>query len=177
MYLCSCIHSCSLFLYTLRTLTLYVFPMVKDDHKSNYSHVIHNLHDSLGFIPCIMMFLLLLCDIHFLYLSLFLYYTGTLPEVWSTLTSLQNLHLQDNKLTGKSDSCDGYLPSLTSCNLNIQNVILPHFMHILCMTQTHICIHNNMISFIMRCTCALAFILVLFFFIYYILSHSMCPFG
>ena len=99
--------------------------------------VIHNLHDSLSFIPCIMMFLLLIYDIHFLYLSLFLYYTGTLPGAWSTLTSLQYLDLSLNQLTGKSDSCDGYLPSLPSCNLYIQHVILPHFMHILYMTQTY----------------------------------------
>ena len=80
--------------------------------KRNYSHDIHNLHDSLSFIPCIMMFLLLIYDIHFLYLSLFLYYTGTLPGVWSTLTSLWDLRLSLNQLTGKSDSCDGYLTSL-----------------------------------------------------------------
>ena len=137
MYLCSSIHSCSLSLYTLHTLTLYVSPMVKDEHKSNDAHVIHNLHDSLSFIPCIMMFLLLIYDIHFLYLSVFLYCTGTLPGAWSTLTSLQYLRLYSNQLTGKSDSCDGYLPSLPSCNLYIQHVILPHFMHILYMTQTH----------------------------------------
>ena len=105
--------------------------------KRNYSHFIHNLHDSLSFIPCIMMFLLLIYDIHFLYLSLFLYYTGTLPGAWSTLTSLQSLSLSGNQLTGKSDSCDGYLPSLPSCNLYIQHVILPHFMDILYMTQTY----------------------------------------
>ena len=116
MYLCSSIHSCSLSLYTLHTLTLYVSPMVKDEHKSNYSHDIHNLHDSLSFIPCIMMFLLLIYDIHFLYLSLFLYYTGTLPGVWSTFTSIQRLDLSTNRLTGKSDSCHGNLTSLpTSC--------------------------------------------------------------
>ena len=137
MYLCSSIHSCSLSFYTLHTLTLYVSPMVKDEHKSNYSHDIHNLHDSLSFIPCIMMFLLLIYDIHFLCLSVFLYSTGTLPGAWCTLTSLQTLSLSSNQLTGKSDSCDGYLPSLPSCNLYIQHVILPHFMHILYMTQTH----------------------------------------
>ena len=116
MYLCSSMHSCALSLYTLHTLTLYVSPMVKDEHKSNYSHVIHNLLDSLSFIPCIMMFLLLIYDIHFLYLSLFLYNTGALPGVWSTLTNLQELRLYLNQLTGKSNSYYRYLSFLpTSC--------------------------------------------------------------
>ncbi len=85
--------------------------------NDEHSHDIHNLHDSLSFIPSILNVpLLLLYDIHFLYLSLFLYYSGTLPGEWSTLTSLQNLQLQWNQFTGKSDSCDGYLTSLpTSC--------------------------------------------------------------
>ena len=128
------------FIFTLESLhvTLTLSPLWSGMKiKSNYSHVIHNLHDSLSFIHCIMMFLLLIYDIHFLYLSLFLYCTGTLPGAWSTLTSLQYLWLHTNQLTGKSSSCDGYLPSLPSCNLYIHHVILPHFMHILYMTQTH----------------------------------------
>ena len=130
------------FIFTLESLhvTLYLSmcPLwSRMNIKRNYSHDIHNLHDSLSFIPCMMMFLLLIYDIHFLYLSLILYYTGTLPGAWSTFTSLQWLELSGNQLTGKSDSCDGYLPSLPSCNLYIEHVILPHFMHILYMTQTH----------------------------------------
>ena len=72
--------------------------------------IIYMIHEAS--FPISWMFLLLLYDIHFLYLSLFLYYTGTLPGVWSTLTSLQTLWLSSNQFTGESDSCDGYLTSL-----------------------------------------------------------------
>ncbi len=49
--------------------------------------------------------------------SLFLYSTGTLPPELGALTNLEWLYLNNNQLSGKSDSYDGYLPSLPSCNL------------------------------------------------------------
>ena len=133
--------------------------------KRNYSHDIHNLHDSLSFIPCIMMFLLLLYDIHFLYLFLSFFITqvhyqkcGLHSPAYSSFTYTRIISLV--RVIHEMDISFLSLPVFFTFNMLYSHISCPYFTWL-----RHTCIHNHSPSFTMRCTCALPFILVSFPFI------------